>query len=158
MAKAPDKAASLCVVMESGLHFIRRPCSTSLQHAWETLPPISSAGSSGTCQALLLPRPHLYRGNETRISCTGEEQTRPHTRHACRQDAVVALWLACDRNKSLANTPRHTIFFFFFFSFRAKPIMSRRCKKPNVCLNFIKKVNNCICDSPGRLIVSPLVN
>lgn len=136
--------------MESGSHFIRQRVPQPLSMLGKRFPQLAEQAVEEPVK--LFSPSRIFVGGTKLTFLYKKKQTCPETLHACCQWAVVTLRLACDRNKSLANTLR------FFFSFRAKPIMSWRCKKPNVCLNFIKKVNNCICDSPGRLIVSPLVN
>lgn len=138
--------------MESGLHFIRQRVPHPLSMLGKRFHQLAAQAVQEPVK-LFSPTHVFARGNETHTYCT------KRNKHVLtRATRVVSEPLSrCGLHVtaiSHSQTPQD----LFFFSFRAKPIMSWRCKKPNVCLNFIKKVNNCICDSPGRLIVSPLVN
>lgn len=83
--QSPDKAPSLCAVMERGFTFHPPACSTSPQHAWKTFLPISGADRFRNLSSSPTPPTSLWGEQNITHLLHEKEQTRPRTWHTCRQ-------------------------------------------------------------------------
>lgn len=93
---SPDKAPSLCAVMERGFTFHPPVCSTSPQHAWKTFLPISGADRFRNLSSSPTPpnnkTSHIYstKRNKRALEHGTRVVSEPSSVSRCR--AAASMW------------------------------------------------------------------